>query len=207
MNPSVLQFLKWSANIEHINRNMCYFCDQRRVQQCECSRALVVLTSGFTHYEQRALASTRFVELASVVRICEYTVESRQFKVLGTREIISSSNLSKTCLKRPLSKMPNFGFQDQLSLKAGPKGAFCNSFDLHKATICHMFCLLLSGRLKHVLLYRKVDIKISTLKNDCYQGFSIKHKFWAHKTNVALKEFLKDIFLLRTKTCVIIDNY
>ena len=44
---------------------------------------------------------------------------------------------SKTCVKRPLSKRPKVGFQDQLSLNAGQKycrmlrGAFCNNFDLH----------------------------------------------------------------------------
>ena len=42
---------------------------------------------------------------------------------------------SKTCVKRPLSKRPKIGFQDQYSLNAGQKycrrGAFCNRFDLH----------------------------------------------------------------------------
>ena len=48
--------------------------------------------------------------------------------------------VSKTCVKRPLSKRSKMGFQDQLSLNAGQKycrmlqGAFCN---LHQATICH----------------------------------------------------------------------
>ena len=28
---------------------------------------------------------------------------------------------SKTCVKQPLSKIPNIGFQDQLSLNAGQK--------------------------------------------------------------------------------------
>ena len=39
---------------------------------------------------------------------------------------------SKTCLKRPLSKGPKFGFQYHLSLNAGQKyfsrGSFCNTF-------------------------------------------------------------------------------
>ena len=30
-------------------------------------------------------------------------------------------NYSKTCVKRPLSKRPQIGFQDQLSLNAGQK--------------------------------------------------------------------------------------
>ena len=48
---------------------------------------------------------------------------------------------SKTLVKWPLSKRPKIGFQDQLLLNAGKKvlqnGAFCNTFDLHKATIFH----------------------------------------------------------------------
>ena len=51
---------------------------------------------------------------------------------------------SKTCVKRLLSKRPKIGFQDYLSLNAGrkylqnaPLGAFCNTSDLHEATICH----------------------------------------------------------------------
>ena len=38
---------------------------------------------------------------------------------------------SKTCVKRPLSKRPKIGFQDQLSLNAGQNIAFCNAFDIH----------------------------------------------------------------------------
>ena len=48
---------------------------------------------------------------------------------------------SKTSLKRPLKKKTIIAFQDQLSLNAGqkycrmwinaPRGAFCNTFDLH----------------------------------------------------------------------------
>ena len=43
----------------------------------------------------------------------------------------------KACVKRPVKKTEN-GFQDQLSLNAGQSIAeYCNTFDLHKATICH----------------------------------------------------------------------
>ena len=43
---------------------------------------------------------------------------------------------SKTCLKRPLPKRPQIGFQDQLLLNAGQKycrmlQGDCNTFDLH----------------------------------------------------------------------------
>ena len=48
------------------------------------------------------------------------------------------TNYSQTCVKRPLSKSPKVGFQDQLSgflqpkgLQIAPRGAFCNTFDLH----------------------------------------------------------------------------
>ena len=47
----------------------------------------------------------------------------------------------KTCVKRPLSKRPKIGFQDQLALNAGQK--FCNTFDLHLATICYFWAAVL----------------------------------------------------------------
>ena len=69
---------------------------------------------------------------------------------------------SKTCIKRPLSKRPKMGFQDQLSLYADLK--YCRMLQReHSATlsICikqpHGFntfvCLFLSGRLRQVSLY------------------------------------------------------
>ena len=79
---------------------------------------------------------------------------------------------SKTCLKGSLKRKSKIGFQDQLSLNAGQKycrilplagkkycrmlqsGAFCNTFDLHKAItgLWPLFCLFLSGCLRQVLL-------------------------------------------------------
>ena len=63
------------------------------------------------------------------------------------RKLILEIKYSKTCVKRPLSKRLKIGFQDQLSLNAGQKycrmlqafskGAFCNTLNLHYATICH----------------------------------------------------------------------
>ena len=43
----------------------------------------------------------------------------------------------KTVLSDHSKRRPKFDFQDQLSLNAGQKSkrAFCNTFDLHKATI------------------------------------------------------------------------
>ena len=56
---------------------------------------------------------------------------------------------SKTCVKRALSKRPKIGLQ--LSLNAGlkvlqnaPRGAFCNTFDLHYATNCFIKIFVLS---------------------------------------------------------------
>ena len=47
-----------------------------------------------------------------------------------TKQIMDSV-YSKNCLKWPFKKKTKIGFQDQLSLNAGQKGAFCNSFNLH----------------------------------------------------------------------------
>ena len=45
----------------------------------------------------------------------------------------------KTCLKRPLKKSTKTDFRYRLSFNAGQKyyRAFCNTFDLHQATIFH----------------------------------------------------------------------
>ena len=41
--------------------------------------------------------------------------------VTGRKRINRYQVYSKTCVKRPLAKRPNIGFQDQLSLNAGQK--------------------------------------------------------------------------------------
>ena len=56
---------------------------------------------------------------------------------------------SKNCVKPPLSKRQNIGFQDQSSINAGQKYcriAFCNTVDLHLATICYLdLCFVYFG--------------------------------------------------------------
>ena len=58
---------------------------------------------------------------------CHFTLQTTSaFSILYT----------KICLKRPLTKRPKMGLQDQLSLmqvKSGAECAFCNTFDLHLA--------------------------------------------------------------------------
>ena len=54
---------------------------------------------------------------------------------------------SEACVKRPLSKRPKIGFQDQLSLNADR-----SSLSYH-LTFWSLFCLFLSGRFTQVLLY------------------------------------------------------
>ena len=64
---------------------------------------------------------------------------------------------SKTCLKRPLSKRPQTGFQDRLLFNAGQK--YCRILQYFRLSLSYhlslrsLFCLLLSGRFKQVLLY------------------------------------------------------
>ena len=45
-------------------------------------------------------------------------------------QTIVSQQCSKTCEKRPLSKRPKIGFQDQLSLNAGQSFAECSAIHL-----------------------------------------------------------------------------
>ena len=59
-----------------------------------------------------------------------------------------------TCLMRSLKKKTKIGFQDQLSLNACQKFAFCNTFDLplsYHLYLRHLFCLFLSCRLRQLL--------------------------------------------------------
>ena len=59
--------------------------------------------------------------------------------------MLKDLEVRKTCVKRPLSNTTNW-FSRQLLLNAGqkyvrmnaPRGAFCNTSDLHQATICHL---------------------------------------------------------------------
>ena len=71
---------------------------------------------------------------------------------------------SKTCVKRPLSKRPKIGFQDQLSLNAGQK--YCRMLPLEHSAILLTFIKLpfvirifvlsnLSGHFTQVLLHLK----------------------------------------------------
>ena len=59
---------------------------------------------------------------------------------------------SKTCVKRPLSKRPKIGFQDQLSLYAGEHSAILLTFIKLLFVIKEVVCLFLSGRFTQVLL-------------------------------------------------------
>ena len=49
-------------------------------------------------------------------------------------------NYSKTCVKRPLSKRPKNGFQDQLSLTAGQRD--CRMFQVEHSAILSTNCYL-----------------------------------------------------------------
>ena len=79
--------------------------------------------------------------------------------------VIHGETNSKTCVKRPLSKRPQIGFQDKLSLNAGQK--YCRMLLVEHSAIVSTFIKLpfvikifvlsiLSGRFTQVLLYLNV---------------------------------------------------
>ena len=74
---------------------------------------------------------------------------------LKTKRSFNMSLYSKTCVKRPLSKRLQIGFQDQLSLNAGQKvkGSILQyirpSLSYH-LSLRSMFCLFLSDRFTQV---------------------------------------------------------
>ena len=78
-------------------------------------------------------------------------------KWLTTAPAGAAHTYSKTCVKRPLSKRPEIGFQDQLSPNAGQK--YCRMLQYFRPSLSYhlslrtLFCLFLSGRFTHVLLY------------------------------------------------------
>ena len=79
--------------------------------------------------------------------------------------MLKDLEVRKTCVKPPLSNTTNW-FSRQLLLNAGqkyvrmnaPRGAFCNTSDLHQATICHLdlgstFVYFFRGHFMRILLY------------------------------------------------------
>ena len=87
----------------------------------------------------------------------ELYVRKPVFKVTDQKRL----NYSKTCLKWPLKKETNIGFQERLSLNAGQKYCrmlqesilqfFLTSLSYY-LSLKPLFCLFLSGRLRQVLL-------------------------------------------------------
>ena len=61
---------------------------------------------------------------------------------------------SKTCVKRPLSKRPKIGFQDQLSLSLNAGQKYCSSIlQYFRPSLSYHFCLFLIGSFTQVELY------------------------------------------------------
>ena len=92
-------------------------------------------------------------------------------------EILSDTTV-KTCVKRPLSKRPKNGFQDQLSLNAGQNVAECAKGSIlqyfrpslsYYLSLRSLLCLFLSGRFTQVLLH------LSSI-NVMINGFPLKNK-------------------------------
>ena len=123
-------------------------------------------------------------------------------------------------VKRPLSKIQQIGFQDQLSLNAGQK--YCRKGSIlqyfppsisYHLSLRPLFCLYLSGRVTQVLLYLQ---HLSSANNLCKQfgRTSARRNVWIEldptclTLNVLLKEFFEDNFennLQQTK--IIMKNF
>ena len=76
-----------------------------------------------------------------------------------------SARYSETCVKRPLSKRPKIGFQDELLLNAGQKycrilqgehPAILSTFIKLPFVVKPLFCLFLSGSFTQVLPYHLI---------------------------------------------------
>ena len=71
---------------------------------------------------------------------------------------------SKTCVKRPLSRRPRIGFQNQLLLNAGQK--YCRMLPLEQSAIL-LTCIKLPFVIKTFVL--------STFEWPFYTGFTVLH--------------------------------
>ena len=79
-----------------------------------------------------------------------------------TKKTPSEASYSKTCLKRPLSKRPKIGFNTNYYLMQVKSIAECSNGSIlqyfrpsfsYYFPLRSLLCLLLSGRLRQVLLY------------------------------------------------------
>ena len=77
---------------------------------------------------------------------------------------LNDTTYSKSCVKQPLSKGPQIGFEDQLSLNAGQKCRmlwyilqFFRPSLRHHLSLRSLFCLFLSGRFIQISLYAVVE--------------------------------------------------
>ena len=107
------------------------------------------------------------------------------------------SKYSKTYVKRPLSKRPQIGFQDQLLLNAGQK--YCRMLQgEHSAKLSTIIklpfvskifiCLFLNGHFTQVLLY--------ILRSLQYQGGQSHGQHdWVHRFPEPVKPFIAFVIL------------
>ena len=61
------------------------------------------------------------IEILRYMYTCMYDIKDDDMQLNNFSAMLGCVRHSKTCVKRPLSKRPKIGFQDQLSLNAGQK--------------------------------------------------------------------------------------
>ena len=107
------------------------------------------------------------------------------YKVVRMMILCLPYEYSITCVKRPLSKRPQIGFQDQLSLNAGQK--YCRMLPLEHSAILSTFIKLpfvikifvlsiLRSRFTQVLLYLKKD----SFLNQYQVNSAVHHVMYDH---------------------------
>ena len=79
-----------------------------------------------------------------------------------------NNTYSKTCVKRPLSKRPKIGFQDQLLLKAGQK--YCRMLQEEHAAILSTFIKIFVLSISEWPFYTSFTISSSEISTDKMNG-------------------------------------
>ena len=93
--------------------------DSTSSQKTSCQTHKKCLTASFLATGSLSNYLTKFQDFSTIIQVYS---NSMIFFVWASSDIrFCFGTYSKTCLKRPLSKRPKIGFQDQLSLNIGQK--------------------------------------------------------------------------------------
>ena len=131
---------------------------------------------------------------------------------LTWQTVLTLIRYSKTCVKRPLSKRPKIGFQDQLSLNAGQK--YCRMLQGEHSAILltfiklpfviKVFCFVYFEWLLLVLLYH--ILLISTMSKLFFKCIHLSSRKWHFNPFLTMRIAVHSLVCLYTLVAYIANN-